>query len=91
MSKGIISQTDNIDYFILGSIFTIFITISIVSPISTILYSYNIILFGNNVTLWHLIICWFTLFLSAVLLVWTVRVLKINLSDFVKSLVTGGS
>ena len=87
MSKD---TSTNIDYFLLGSVFTIFITMSIVSPISTVLYSYNIIFFGNTITLWHLIICWITLVLSAVLIVLTSRSLKINLSDFVKSLVTGG-
>ena len=84
------SQNDNIDYFILGSIFTMFITMSIVGPVSTVLYYYDIIFFGNNITLWQVILSWVTLVLSAVLIVWTIRSLKINLSDFIKSLVTGG-
>ena len=84
------SQNDNIDYFLFGSLFTVFFISCVIAPVSSILYSYGIVFFGNYITLWQVLFSWVSLVIISLVMTWTTRELRINLPSFVKSLVTGG-
>lgn len=83
------SQKDNIDYFLFGSLFTVFFISCVVALASSILYSYSIIFFSNYITLWQVLFSWVSLVIISLVMIWTTRELRINLPSFVKSLVTG--
>lgn len=80
-------QNSNIDYFLFGSLFTLFFLSCIIAPASTILYSYGIIFFGNYVTFWQVVFSWLILCIISLVLIWDVRELELDFFNFVKSLV----
>lgn len=84
------SQTDKFDYFLFGSLFTLFFISCVIAPASTILYSYDIVFFGNYITFWQVLFSWFVLCIISIVFIWNVRTLNISIPVFIKSLLSGG-